>query len=183
MWVGFKAFASAVWGSFVPLACPLGTPTGFTAWQFAIAKTAVFLIFLVPALFAWRASSFLLYANGFAKPMRQWGIALLLAATFLPVAETLAVPIFGPFNACPYDWLVFASGTVLVLAGLYGFQMGRRYKRPLAKREGFKRYLVLAVGPLFGQAALNSPKAALASATLLAQAASIVERTVVSFIQ
>jgi hypothetical protein len=128
----------------------LAASLGLSEWQFAFAKTALYLALLALVLPGWLASWPRLKANGFSKKVWLAGIWVLGGFSFVQVAKAMSQPAIGsPIIPCPHDFV--ASGTVVVLAlyALYFYHLGR------GNRGSFAKFFMLVVLPIFGEVVVN----------------------------
>jgi hypothetical protein len=82
-------------------------------------------------------------------------------ATGFQVGEILLQGAGITIIACPYDYVTIAVVSLLALYGMYCFHLGRSSKAP------FARFLMLVVGPLFGEVALSSRQVGVTGAKVL----------------
>jgi hypothetical protein len=127
----------------------LAASLGLSAWQFAFAKTALYLVLLAFVLSGWLASWPRLRRAGFSKKVWVAGIWVLGGFSSIQIAKAISQPAIGAPIPCPYDFV--ASGTIVALAlyALYFYHLGR------GNRGSFGKFLVLVVLPIFGEVAMN----------------------------
>ena len=165
---GFSSLLGQLYDTIVPVFCGTdqfaANQLGLTEWQFASAKAALFLIFLLPVIWAWYRSWHRLRANGFNKRFWRVGLWFLISITAIQIAEILIVPVSGGVVQCPYDTVAIVAITLLFLYGLYCFHLGAQNK------GSFSRFLALIVWPLLWEGAVNSREIGASGAKLLVRA-------------
>jgi hypothetical protein len=127
----------------------LATQLGLSPLQFALGKTALYLLLIIPVLITWWGSWPRFRRNGFAYAVWLAGLWVLLAFTVIQVAKAISQPLVATPIPCPYDFI--ASGTLVALAlyALYFYHLGR------GNQGSFARFLFLIVFPIFGEVALS----------------------------
>ncbi len=126
---------------------------GCPPWHYALAKSALYLVLAIPVILAWWQSKRRLQAKGFAWPIWRAGIWLLVAFTIWQIGLVLSRPLIGEPIKCPYE--------------RFGSKLSRRGSRSMGciaftlgrgNKGSFTRFLLLIVGPLFGEIALIPKK-------------------------